>query len=720
MKKIIFYFILCSNFIFAQTTITEFIKVDQFGYKPYDEKIAVITNPVTGYNNTATFSPGANYQVKSWVTNSVVFTSSLTAWNSGTTHAQSGDKVWWFNFSSFTSPGSYYIYDVTNNVKSYRFEIDSCIYNNVLKSAVRMLYYQRCGSSKSFPFIDTGYVDGVCHQGTQQDADCRLYSNTVISTSRNLSGGWHDAGDYNKYVNFSYSTLIDLLLGYEENPNVWKDDYNIPESGNGTPDVLDEAKYEIDWLVKMQGVDSSLLSVIGGGSGSPPSVDNTFRRYGPPTTASSLTGANIFALAAIQFSAIGQITYATNLKNRAIKAWQWAMNHPAITFSNSGVLAAGEQQISQYEIDMRKLTGAVYLYALTGLVSYKNYVDANINSIHLISWSYAYPFEGAEQDGVLYYTKIPGATASVKTQILNAYTQSMQTNNADNLPAYTNKTDAYRAYLSNSNYTWNSNQTKSKQGNMLLAMKVYNLNTANATNYINAASGYLHYFHGINPNTKVYLSNMKKLGAENYVKQFYNGWFLDGSALWDENGVSTYGPPPGYIPGGPNPGYALDACCPGGCGSAANNALCTTNVTPPQNQPIQKSYKDFNNDWPLNSWTITEAGIYTNAAYIRMVSKFCTSNCNAITTDIRKRNSNFGFSLYPNPTEDKLFVKILNIESTVNCSIFDVSGKEVYSNIFNCKQNNIIEINSQLFEKGIYIIQLKSNSGVQTSKFVKE
>ena len=68
-------------------------------------------------------------------------------------------------------------------------------------------------------------------------------SNPVAGTSLNLSGGWHDAGDYNKYINFTFSPLTDLLLGYIESPTVWKDNYNIPESGNGVPDVLDEVKY---------------------------------------------------------------------------------------------------------------------------------------------------------------------------------------------------------------------------------------------------------------------------------------------------------------------------------------------------------------------------------------------------------------------------------------------------------------------------------------------
>jgi len=723
MKKILLLALFCNQlFGGGPTTTVEFIKIDQFGYKPGDEKVAVIANPITGYNNAVPFTPGTVYQVRDWTSNAVVFTGTPTAWNTGSTQTQSGDKVWHFTFTTYTVPGSYYIFDVTNNVGSYRFEINNCVYNDVLKSSLRMFYYQRCGMSKSFPYADTGYVDGACHLGTQQDLDCRLYSNTSITTSKDLSGGWHDAGDYNKYVNFTYGTLTDLLLAYEKYPAVWTDNNNIPESGNGIPDILDEVKYELDWLMKMQGpaiTDSSLLSVMGVVPGnpsfSPNSADNIVRRYGPPTTAASLTGANIFALAAIQFSAIGQTTYAANLQARAIKAYAWANNHPNITFYNAGILAAGEQQTGTYETDMRKLTASVYLYALTGNTSYRAYFDANVANLHLLLWSYAYPFEGPEQDAALYYTKIPGATTGIRTQILNAYSNSMQTNNADNLPAYTNKTDAYRAWLNNGNYTWNSNQTKSRQGNMFLAMNDYTLNAPNATNYHNAASGFVHYMHGVNPNTKVYLSNMKKLGAENYVKQFYHSWFRDGNALWDENGVSTYGPAPGYIPGGPNPSYAKDPCCSGSCSTQPG---CALNVTPPMGQPIQKSYKDFNNDWPVNSWEITEAGIYTNAAYVRMVSKFCSTGCVTSTgvSDL-KNNTSANFKLYPNPASGILNIELEILNADAKIFIINSLGEILLSESVN---NHHPKFNVQHLPSGIYFVELNSGKGKQVAKFVKE
>jgi hypothetical protein len=269
--------------------------------------------------------------------------------------------------------------------------------------------------------------------------------------------------------------------------------------------------------------------------------------------------------------------------------------------------------------------------------------------------------------------------------------------------------------MANNNYTWNSNQTKSRQANMFLAMNDYTLNAANATNYHNAASGFVHYMHGVNPNTKVYLSNMKKYGAENYVKQFYHAWFHHGSALWDEVGVSTYGPAPGYIPGGPNPSYAKDACCAGSCSTQPG---CALNVTPPMGQPIQKSYKDFNDSWPVNSWEITEAGIYTNAAYVRMLSKFCSTGC-VTSTGISnlKENGSTNLKLYPNPTSGILNVELEILNADTKIQIINSLGEVLLSESVNIDHP---KFNIQHFLPGIYFVELNNSNGRQVAKFIKE
>ncbi len=154
-RKLLPVFIFVTTQLFASPAITtEFIKIDQFGYRTSDQKIAVIANPQSGFNDTAHFTPGTSYQVRRWIDDAVIFSGSITAWNGGATHSQSGDKVWWFDFSSVTAADDYYIYDVTNAVGSYRFTISDCVYGNVMKTALRTYYYQRCGTPKASPYTD--------------------------------------------------------------------------------------------------------------------------------------------------------------------------------------------------------------------------------------------------------------------------------------------------------------------------------------------------------------------------------------------------------------------------------------------------------------------------------------------------------------------------------------------------------------------------------------
>lgn len=627
MKFFIFLLLSFTNAIFsfsAPTQTDNHIKVDQFGYRTTDKKFSVISNPVNGYNNNVPYIPGNNFQVRRWADDSVVFSGTLITWNGGSVHSQSGDKVWWFDFSELNIPGIYYVYDVSNNKSSYQFEINDMIYRSALLQTFKAFYYQRCGCSKVSPFAQTGWTDSECHTGNLQDTDCRLYNNTNPVTSKNLSGGWHDAGDYNKYVNFAFEPVMDLLLAFRDNAAVRGDDFNIPESGNGIPDILDEAKYELDWLLKMQNSNGSVNSIVGVanyGTASPPSSDNNQRLYGTASTSASLTASALFALGAIQFNSIGQTSYAALLQTASVNAYNWALANPNITFYNSGIIGAGEQETSAYEKFVRQMTAACFLYALTGNANYKTYFENNYAQIHLMQWGFAYPFESGAQNMMLYYTALPGVSSGVSSSIKNAYKNSMKTNNQDNLPALINKTDAYRSYLSNNNYTWGSNTTKGRQGIMFLNMINYKLDTLSNSLYEEAALGYLNYFNGINPTAYCYITNMSAYGAENSVNEIYHSWFEDGSALWDRAGVSVYGPAPGFIPGGVNPSYALDGCCPNGCSSY--NSLCNTAlVTPPLGQPIQKSYKDWNTSWPQNSWTITEPGIYTQAAYVRLISGF--------------------------------------------------------------------------------------------------
>ena len=161
------------------------------------------------------------------------------------------------------------------------------------------------------------------------------------------------------------------------------------------------------------------------------------------------------------------------------------------------------------------------------------------------------------------------------------------------------------------------------QGLSFYNHQTYELEGADARDSDNIALGYIHYLHGVNPLGKVYLSNMGDYGAKDSVDSFYHSWFSHGSPHWDSVSESSFGPASGFLVGGPNPSYSWDACCPDSCGGSGNNAMCgTAPLSPPADQPPAKSYKDFNNSWPLNSWAVTENHNDYQVAYLLLLSKF--------------------------------------------------------------------------------------------------
>ncbi len=598
-----------------------YIKVDQFGYKPNGPKIAIISDPNTGYNSGGNYTPPPLMYLKDAFTHEILFSATPIPWKGGAVDSLSGDKVWRFDFSSFTTPGQYYISD-NQGERSEDFAISEDVYDPVLATAFKTFYYQRCGVPKDSAYAGAGYYDPACHI---QDTQCKYIQDPYNpSFYKDLSGGWHDAGDHSKYVNYTYRTVINMLMAYELNPQAWNDNMGIPESGNGIPDLLDEIKVELDWLMKMQDGDGGVYSIVGTlnyATASPPSADNADRYYGPKTTSASFSVSSIFALASMQYKKLcapGMDVYAADLEAKAIQAYNWATANPNVTYDNTvDVIASSNQETDAYERNMRHLVAAIYLYALTGNNTYKSYAETHYTDTHMIQWGYIYPFEPITQSALMFFAHTPGTSSTVSNAIINVYKSEMETFQ-QNLPSITGDSSAYMAFLAKEDITWGSNRDMCEKGNMYQLYKHYNLNPTNDSLSTLAMDGIIHYMHGVNPNALAYLTNMESMGADRSVNTIYHEWFKDGSLLWDDNRTSTFGPPPGFVPGGPNPQYALDGCCPAACGS--ENPLCVS-LSPPMNQPALKSYYEWNADWPQNSWSVTENAIYYQAAYLLLLSQ---------------------------------------------------------------------------------------------------
>ncbi|HEY3233964.1 MAG TPA: glycoside hydrolase family 9 protein [Polyangiaceae bacterium] len=605
------------------------IVVDQFGYLTQSEKIAVIRDPQKGFDAAESFTPGGTYAVVTKDGDKHAFTGAVKPWRGGAQDPSSGDKAWWFDFSPVTTPGEYYVLDIERKVRSPVFRIGDEVYREVLKHAVRAFFYQRAGFPKEAKYAGEGWADGASHVGPLQDHHCRLYrAPNDASTERDLYGGWYDAGDYNKYTSWHATYLIALLRAYQNQPKVFGDDFGIPESGNQLPDIVDEAKWGMDWLVRMQNANGSVLSVMGLASGSPPSTATGPSLYGSESTSATLGAAAAFAYGSTAFRRLGVpalVPYANDLLARAQRAWNWAVANPRVLFKNnddaSGTkgLASGQQEVDDYGRLSKRLAAATYLFEATQQPVYRDFIDKNCEQIHLMQWGFAYPFEMEQQRTLLCYAGLSGATPAVSSRIREVYARAMD--GEHNFKAFYDSSDPYLAYIKD--YTWGSNSVKSNQGNMFYDLITYGLAPQKKQDATRAAARYLHYLHGVNPLGLVYLSNMNGVGAERSVTAFFHSWFAHGSPKWDRVGVSTFGPPPGFLTGGPNPSYEWDGCCPSGCGSAENNAVCVSEpISPPKGQPAQKSYKDFNTSWPLNSWAVTENSNGYQVAYIELLSKF--------------------------------------------------------------------------------------------------
>ena len=608
-----------------------FIVVDQFGYRTGSNKVAVIRSPQTGYDSTATFTPGAQYTVVDKATGKAVKQGAPTAWNGGATDTASGDKVWWFDFSDITTPGTYTVNDVDKKVRSVEFDIDDNVYRSVLKHAVRMYYYQRAGIAKTATYAGADWTDSACLMGTGQDSQAHAWTaKTDSSLVRDLHGGWFDAGDTNRYTAWAAGTVITLLHAFDENPTAFGDDYNIPESGNGIPDLLDEIKYAIDWVVRMQNSDGSLLCVLGADAASPVSAATKPSYYGPATTNATLAASAMFAYASKIYGARAESslkTFAADLKSRATKAWTWADANPSVLYYNndeskqtgSSGLASGDQETDDAGRLFSKFQAAVFLYEATGDGSYKSFAESNWNKVLGAGSPTEWDMEKA--DAAMYFAQLSGVTSSVASAIASQVTTTVGTQ----LSAVTSSKDPYRAYLKD--YTWGSNQIKMGQARLYQHLARYG-SGANANQASVAAEDYVHYLHGTNPLGIVYLTNMQRAGAEHSATTIFHSWFADKSPKWDTTTATTPGPAPGFLPGGPNNnGFGPDSCCtaPQGdsayqCYGSSDFALCSQNWKPPMNQPQQKSYLDYNGGWPVGSWPITEPSTGYQAKYVLVLA----------------------------------------------------------------------------------------------------
>lgn len=460
------------------------INVNQVGYLPNAKKVAVIRGEL-GTDISGSFD------VVNVESNEVVFTGEL---EDSKENSASGEQTATADFSEVAEEGIYKI--VTEDFgESFEFQISSAVYDELTGSAMRMFYLQRCGTSVA----DDSYGHGACHTG-----DATIYGSDGTAT---VTGGWHDAGDYGRYVVPGAKSVADLMLAYENYGDVFGDATGIPESGNGIPDVLDEVKYELDWMLTMQDGESGgvyhKVTCENFPGAVMPEEETEQLILAPISTTATADFAAAMAMAARVFKDVDS-DYSNTCLTAAQKAWGYLENTP-----NDGVGFLNPNSISTGAYDDKEDADERYwalaeLYKTTGDATYsallKEYNPEEIGGD--LGW------QSVGVYGMYAYLTSSGAALSSDnycSMVEDAFYAA-----ADTALEYSDE-DAYSVAIGEDAYCWGSNMGVANKGMLLLMAN----QLSSEEKYLTAAGQQLDYLLGTNTNSYCFVTGFGTLSPEN-------------------------------------------------------------------------------------------------------------------------------------------------------------------------------------------------------------
>ena len=375
------------------------------------------------------------------------------------------------NFTDFDDEGEYYI-KADYLGTSYKFGIGDGLYDDVFKEACKTYYYNRCGMTLTENFAGD-YAHNACHTSYSVLRD-------DMTVNLDVTGGWHQDASGSKNVKEASKVLANILLSYEIFPGAFSDDNGIPESRNDIPDILDEVKYEIEWLKKMQnestGAVYSAVTVTEG-------TNKTLTSYVENADIAS-TYAYAFSLA--KFSFIYQTfdkPYATECLKSADRAWKYASLNEDDNEENA----------------LWKLLAAAELYRASGQKEFEDYL--------LKFWEDG-RFEDYINDEITFYGCVTYLNTKQKTdrEVCNGL-----------IKAIMKKAEKISANARKAPFATPADTDQTNNASLMDQMIVLTLVDYIITNheYDNIIENYINYFMGRNPMSISYIDDV---GTYNYME----------------------------------------------------------------------------------------------------------------------------------------------------------------------------------------------------------
>ena len=640
MKKAVFMSLafLSVNTAHAGTRASADIRVNQIGYYPHAPKVAAVIGAEAG-----------TFAVLNPATEDTVFRGELSAEK---TWPYSEEPVKLADFSAFTAEGSY-VLSVPGLGDSHPFDIRPFVHQAVAAASLKAFYFNRASMELTEEYAGpwkrkAGHPDTKVRVHASAASESRP-ANTLIPTPR----GWYDAGDYNKYIVNSGITMQTLLLLFEQFPEYCNSlKVRIPEGEYGLPDLLEEALWNLRWMMTMQdpedgGVYHKCTNENFDGFSMPANCTNP-RYVVQKSTAATLDFAAVMAQA---YRVIGPRmplswgpTIIDSCADAALRAWNWARRNPNVLYDQDEMNKTFTPKINTGEYGDGSVSdewdwAAMELFVTTGQDSFLTAED---------------PFKGST-------ASIPG-WPSVRT--LGFYSvfqnrKSLTAGSVDTL-ALRNRligmADWLKAGMGTSAYGivmgvdagdfgWGCNSEAANQGIALIQAFLATGDSA----YVWAALSNLDYLLGRNATGYSFVTGY---GDKTPMHPHHRPSEADG----------VKAPVPGFLVGGPNPGQQ------DGCGGY------------PSKLPA-KSYLDAVCSYASNEICINWNApmVYLTWALEAILSPDGKPDLSGVRQKEVEQPDRISLARnYPNPFNACTTIRfVLNQPSAVTLSIFDMNGRRI-------------------------------------------
>ncbi|MEV6237659.1 glycoside hydrolase family 9 protein [Lentzea sp. NPDC051838] len=510
---------------------TKKVQVDQVAYVPGLPKRATLVSTATT-PQTWTLKNSAGTTVSSGQT------------TPKGADATSGDSVHLIDFSSFDTAGTGYTLSVGAD-SSFPFDISADPVKKLRYDSLAFFYHQRSGTPIDAQYVGTTYARPAGHVNVapnQGDNNVPCRADLACGYTLDVRGGWYDAGDHGKYVVNGGIAAWQLLNSYERasrigDASAYRDgSMAIPEKANGVPDLLDEARWEVDFLLKMQAPDGMAHHKMHDAAWTAlptrPELDDQPRRLSATSTAATLNLAAVAAQAARLWRSIDP-AYSAKLLAAARKAYTAAKANPA-------KLADPNDNVGGGAYDDKTVSDEFYwaaseLYATTGDSAYRTDVTGSQHYKAASLSRAGFHWGGTAPLGDITLalapnglpaadlTAIKAKFATVADQHLTAMAQMGYAT------PYDNSTDGY---------VWGSNSGVLNNAQVLALAHDF----TGAAKYRDGVFEALHYLLGRNPLSTSYVAGYGDQAVQNVHHRFWA----------KQNDPTLPIAPPGSISGGPN------------------------------------------------------------------------------------------------------------------------------------------------------------------------